>query len=248
MNIRASFLSAIAFALGVLSLVAVPHGAVAAETSKPSSAAAARDGLNGVWLAEKATPRLLTAEGATPPLRPEARKLYEQRQAARRAGDTSFDRTTWCASPGIPRLMFVRHPFEIAVSERRVGFLYSWSNWYRTIDMSGVKWPVDEEYSSMGVGTGRWEGNTLVIETIGLRSEPVLDREGLPLSAGLKLTERVRLLDGNTLEVRFHFDDPATFIKPWNAVMTYRRQPENAAQEFICLDELKKGRPGLIEN
>jgi hypothetical protein len=220
----------------------------AAEAATRGSVPAAHAALSGVWLAERATPRMLTAEGAVPPLRPEARKLYAQRQEARKAGDTSFDRTTWCASPGLPRLMFVRHPFEIAVSERRVAFAYSWSNWYRTVDMSGIKWPVDEEYSSVGVGMGRWEGNTLVIETIGLRSEPVLDREGLPHSAGLKLTERVRLLNANTLEVRFHFNDPETFTQPWDAVMTYRRQPEEAAQEFICLDELKKGRPGLIEN
>jgi len=225
----------------------VAQGASAAEV-KSNSAAVTHAAFNGVWLAEKATSRLLTAAGTMPPLRPEAKKLYEERQAARKAGDTSFDRATWCASPGIPRLMFVRHPFEIAVSERRVAFLYSWSNWYRTVDMSGVKWPVDAEYSSMGVAMGRWEGNTLIVETIGLRSEPVLDREGLPQSAGLKLTERVRLLNENRLEVRFHFDDPETFIQPWDAVMTYRRQPEEAAPEFICLDELKQGRPGLIEN
>jgi hypothetical protein len=240
-------LSRIAVGLAGVGLCLASQALNAAD-GKRKSAAEMRAAFNGVWLAEKATTRLLTVEGKEPPLRPDAKKLYEQRQAARKAGDTSFDRTTWCASPGIPRLMFVRHPFEIAVSERRVAFLYSWSNWYRTVDMSGVKWPVDEEYSSVGVGMGRWQGDTLVIETIGLRSEPVLDREGLPQSASLKLTERVRLLNDTTLEVRFHFDDRDTFTRPWDAVMTYRRQPDEAAQEFICLDELKKGQPGLIEN
>jgi hypothetical protein len=216
---------------------------LAGAASHPDSHAA----LNGVWLAERASPLLLTTAGTVPPLRPEAKALYEQHRAARRAGDTSFDRTTWCASPGIPRLMLARHPFEIAVSERRVAFVYSWSNWYRTVDMSGQRWPVEEEYSSMGVGMGRWDGHTLVIDTVGLRSDPVLDREGLPHSAGLKLTERVRMLNENRLEVRFHFDDPATFTRPWDALMTYRRQPQEAAREFICLDELKHGRPGFIE-
>ena len=248
MKARGSFLRWVVLALGSAGLCATAAAEGAAELAKSLGVTAAHAAFNGVWLAEKATPRLLTVEGAPPPLRPEAKKLYEERQAARRAGDTSFDRTTWCASPGIPRLMFVRHPFEIAVSARRVAFLYSWSNWYRTVDMSGVKWPVDDEYSSMGVGMGKWEGNTLVIETIGFRSEPILDREGLPHSAGLKLTERVRLLNPDTLEVQFRFDDAESFQKPWSAVMTYRRQPNDAAQEFICLDELKKGRPGLIEN
>lgn len=248
MSALTSFVRLSALALSGMSVCLAALGVEAAEVAKSGSAAKAHAAFNGVWLAERATTRLLTAEGAVPPLRPEAKKLYEERQAARKAGDASFDRTTWCASPGIPRLMFVRHPFEIAVSDRRVAFLFSWSNWYRTVDMSGVKWPVDEEYSSMGVATGRWQGDTLVVETIGLRSEPILDREGLPQSAALKLTEQVRLLNEDTLEVRFHFDDPATFTKPWQAVMTYRRQPDAAAREFICLDELKKGRPGLIEN
>jgi hypothetical protein len=232
-----------------ISLSALAWGAQAhAAELSGKAVVSAHAALNGVWLAEKATPRLLTADGKTPPLRPEARKLYEQRQAARKAGDTSFDRTTWCASPGIPRFMLVRHPFEIAVSERRVAFLYSWSNWYRTIDMSGKKWDVDEEYSSMGVGRGRWDGNALVVETTSLRSDPILDREGLPQSASLKLTEQVRLLDANRLEVRFQVDDSENYTQPWSFVMTYGRQPQDAAREFICLDEIKRGRPGLIEN
>lgn len=218
-----------------------------AQAKTAASVPAAHSAFNGVWLPERATPRLLSIDGSPPPLRPEAKALYEQRQAARKAGDTSFDRTTWCASPGIPRLMFVRHPFEIAVSERRIALLYSWSNWYRTVNMSGEKWEVDSEYSSVGVGMGRWNDDTLTVETIGLRSDPVLDREGLPHSADLKLTERFKLLSNDRLEVRFTFDDPATYTRPWEAVMTYRRQPDEAWKEFVCLDEIKRGRPGLIE-
>lgn len=248
MNVRNSCLSALALSLTALSPWTAVAASEQAQTAKTASVPSAHAAFNGVWMPERATPRLLTIDGSEPPLRPESKALYEQRRAARKAGDTSFDRTTWCASPGIPRLMFVRHPFEIAVSERRVAFLHSWSNWYRTVNMSGEKWEVDPEYSSVGVAMGHWDEDALVIETIGLRSDPVLDREGLPHSADLQLTERLRLVNENLLEVRFRFDDPATYTRPWETVMTYRRQPDAAWQEFICLDEIKKGRPGLIED
>lgn len=207
----------------------------------------AQKAFNGVWLPTRPTQQLLTTDGGEPPLLPDAKALYEERRAMLKAGDRSFDRTTWCASPGLPRFMFIMHPFEIAVSERRIAFLYSWSNWYRTVDMSGETWEVEEEYSSVGVGMGRWEGDTLVINTTGLRSGVVLDREGLPHSSALQLTEHARLLSDDVLEVRFTFDDPETYVEPWDTVMTYARQSEETAQEFICLDEIKRGRPGLIE-
>ena len=203
---------------------------------------------NGVWAPERGTVRLLTEQGKEPPLLPKARKLLEARRASLKATGGSSDRATWCASPGLPRLMLARHPFEIAVSPRRVAFLYSWSNWYRTVDMSGESWEVEAEQSSVGVGMGRWDGDALVVKTVGLRSDVPLDREGLPHSAELKLTETVRLLGEDVLQVRFRFDDPKTFSRPWETVMTYRRQPDEAFQEFICLDEIKQGRPGFIEN
>ena len=218
----------------------------AAAGAPPAQSGHAR--LNGVWAPEHGTARLLTEQGKAPPLLPRARRILEQNRAALKAGNRSFDRTTWCASPGLPRLMFGLHPFEIAVSPRRVAFLYSWSNWYRTVDMSGESWPVEDEYSSVGVGMGRWAGDALVVRTVGLRSDVPLDREGLPHSAQLKLTETIRLLSDDRLQVRFRFDDPKTFSRPWEAVMTYRRQPDDAAQEFICLDEIKQGRPGFVEN
>ncbi len=214
----------------------------------PASTAAHAD-FNGVWLPEKSTHRLLTADGKEPPLKLEAKALYEKRQAARKAGDTSFDRATWCASPGLPRFMFIKHPFEIAVSERRIGFIYAWNNWYRTVDMRGVDWDVDEEFSSVGVGMGQWQKDTLVINTKGLRADPVMDRYGLPQSGAMKMTERVRLLGKDVLEIKFRFDDEENYLRPWETVMTYRRQPQSAMQrEFVCLDEIKQGRPGLIED
>ena len=219
------------------------------QVATPQAVSANHADFNGVWLPAKATQHLLTMDGKEPPLKPEAKALYEKRQAARKAGDTSFDRTTWCASPGLPRFMFIMHPFEIAVSERRIGFIYSWNNWYRTVDMRGVDWDVDDEYSSVGVGMGHWQKNTLVINTKGLRADPVMDRYGLPQSGVMKMTERMRLLGKDVLEIRFRFDDEENYLRPWETVMTYRRQPQSAMQqEFVCLDELKKGHPGLIED
>ena len=98
---------------------------------------AAGPSIAGTWFPENPTETLRTTGGAIPPLTPAGKTLYEQRTAARRAGDVSFDRASWCASPGLPRIMFIPYPLEIVVDPRRIAILSGWYRRYRVIDMSG---------------------------------------------------------------------------------------------------------------
>jgi hypothetical protein len=200
--------------------------------------------LSGVWMIEQPVSALKTAEGSTPPLLPDAQRLYETRLAARRAGDTSFDQTTWCAAPGIPRLMFIPYPFQIILGPRRALFLYEWDRWARVVDLVSsdleVVYPV-----SLGVATGHRQGSTLVIKTAGLKDGTLLD-SAMPHSEELKLTERLRLLNRNRLENRLTFDDPRVFSRPWETVVTYRRQPADSTfKEDVCLDRIKQGESAI---
>ncbi|HTR00387.1 MAG TPA: hypothetical protein VMH83_10370, partial [Candidatus Acidoferrum sp.] len=144
--------------------------------------------LNGVWLVKQPVTALRTTDGKQPPLLPAAKTLYEQHQHARASGDTSFDRATWCAAVGVPRLLLEAHPFEIMVDRRQVGFFFEWNRWVRLVDMSGAElelfYPV-----SLGVPSGHWEnGNTLVVQTRGMMHENIMDRAGLPHSDDLVMT------------------------------------------------------------
>lgn len=200
-----------------------------------------REDFNGVWLITRPVKELRTSTGALPPLLPEARAVYEQHLAARAGGDVSFDRATWCAGVGLPRLFLENHPIEIMVDRRQTGFFFQWNRWVRLVDMSGAE--LELYYPlSLGVSSGSWQAdNTLVVRSIGLMHETIMDHAGLPHSDDLVMTEHWRLLDADTLENRIHFEDPQTFAQPWETVLTYARQKGARLQEDVCLDRIKQG-------
>jgi hypothetical protein len=201
--------------------------------------------LAGVWLITKPVFEVKTVDGATPPFLPGVEKTYRQRIAARHAGDISFDQSTWCASVGIPRLMFIPYSFEIVERPNRVAFLYTWNWWARTVDMSGAKLDVLTP-TSMGVASGKWDGNSLVVETKGLEESTLIDSAGMPHSGEITVTERLSLKDPNVLEDRIKIDDPKTFTGPWDTLVTYQRKPGGQVQEDVCLDRIRAGKPAVM--
>lgn len=230
--------------------------------------------LTGVWRIDKPVMAIRTVDGKEPPLRPEAAKRYREHQAMRRRGDTSFDSATWCASPGIPRLMFIGAPFEIMVRPQHVAFLHQWNGWTRvvyfnpkvsadTVRVLGVPASLSgpssgEVFSAppanadvgpmpMGFSRGNWQGDTLVIETSGLLDSTLIDNAGLPHSSDLKLVERLRLRSPDMLENRIRFEDAKTFTQSWETVVTYRRQPGARIREDVCLDRIQRGEPAVKE-
>jgi hypothetical protein len=214
------------------------NGAAHAADAQPN------EKFSGVWTAQTPVFSVRTLTSTPPPFRPEAERIYRARIAARRAGDTSFDHSTWCASLGIPRLMFVPYPFEIVVRPKQVAFLYQWNWWARLVDMSGTALDVISP-TSMGVATGKWEGDTLVVQTTGLEDTTLLDSAGAPHSEQLVVTERFELKGTDVLQDRIKIDDPQTFTQPWETLVTYRRQPNAVIREDVCLDRIKAGEPSV---
>jgi hypothetical protein len=202
------------------------------------------DSFDGVWLIEDAVSELRTADGSLPPFLPDAAATYRENQAAMANGDRYFDRATWCASPGVPRLQLVAQPFEIVVNPLQVAFLYEWNRWARLIDLSGAEFEVLYPMS-FGTATGRFDGDVLVIETHGLMSDTVLDSAGMPHSDSLVMIERYRLVDDDVLENRIRFEDEQTFAEPWETVVTYRRQIGQRIREDVCLDRIRQGLPAI---
>ncbi|EIZ78825.1 hypothetical protein WSK_2873 [Novosphingobium sp. Rr 2-17] len=96
----------------------------------------------------------------------------------------------------------------------------------------------------MGISTGKWEGKTLVIETTNLRPTTLIDNSGLPHGERLTITERLTLRGPDLLEDRIRFDDPDTFTRPWETVVTYRRD-NHEIREDVCLDRIKQGEPAV---
>jgi hypothetical protein len=86
------------------------------------------------------------------------------------------------------------------------------------------------------MSVGRWEGDTLVVETAGFRGDTWIDRSGLPKSDNMKVTERLRLTGGGaTLENQITVDDPANYTAPWTTKVVYRRAPKGTEmKEDVC--------------
>jgi hypothetical protein len=207
-------------------------------------AADSKHTLNGIWLIQNAPKAARTVDGAEPPLLPKAKAQYEEQLQARRRGDTSFDKTTWCAAAGVPRLMLEPYPFEILVNPRQTAFMYEWNHWARLIDMTDNDL---KPFYAMNFGTanGHFEGDVLVVVTKGLSKSTYLDASGLPHSDNLVLTERLRLTHRDILEDRIRIEDPDTYSSPWEVVATYRRQPYARLKEDVCLDRIKQGKPAI---
>lgn len=206
----------------------------------------AQSELTGIWHIDKPVAALHTANGGEPPLRAEAANRYRTHIAERRHADTSFDSATWCASVGMPRIMTINSPFEIVVRPPYVALLHEWNWWARVVYLDGALAGGDEQPGPMGLSVGRWEGDTLVVETSHLIDSTLIDNSGLPHSEALKLTERLRLRSSDVLEDRLRFEDPQIFTQPWEAVLTYRRQRADI-HEDVCLDRIKAGEPAVKE-
>jgi hypothetical protein len=195
--------------------------------------------LSGVWKAIHPSALLQTTDGQPPPLLPAARKVYEANLAARKAGDTSFDTTTRCMPPGIPRA-FVLSSFRIMPQPTLVAFLFEWNHRYRPVylraahesDANGY-----EEYFGDSVGT--WTGNDLVVDSVGISTTTLLD-DALPHSEKLHVIERYQLADGGrVLQLELTIDDPDTFSKTWTSRFRFAKQPRGTElKEDVCVNRV----------
>ncbi|MFO7324754.1 MAG: hypothetical protein DIU62_003470 [Pseudomonadota bacterium] len=219
-------------------------GALAAAGCANREALTGPDALMGVWMPDAAPAQLLTVDGKAPPLTEEAAEVHAERLQRFTAGDTSYDQTTWCAGPGMPRILTMPYPFEIRRDGDFLAFIHGWYRWHRVVDMSGNE--ADPPLPlTMGFPVGSWEGDTLVIRTRGLIDVTVLDASGLPHSEEMTMTERLRVLRDGRLENRITIEDPETFSEPWETVLYFHRDPGAKVTDDVCPDRIARGEPAV---
>ena len=108
-------------------------------------------------------------------------------------------------------------------------------NSYRIVYMDGRSFPENLEATNYGYSIGRWEGDSLVVETRGLNEKFWLDTRGTPHTVRLKFTERFTRTDMNTLKYQATIDDPGVYTKPWTTTeFTLRWRPGDELFEYIC--------------
>ena len=218
---------------GVAVLIALLHCATsgAQEPSLPR-APDGRPDLSGVW--RVASNRYLTdlfAGSAQPFLTPWARMLYNERRAANGKGRPSDG----CLPRGVPGMMLARdEPWKVVQTPGTVIILFRESLHYRQIFTDGRPFPEDPAPTWIGYSIGRWEGDTLVAETVGLTEQTWLDEGGHPHSDALRVIERFRRRTARAMDVDITIEDPKTFTRPWNGTVRFERVPNADLGEQPC--------------
>ena len=207
--------------------------------------------LNGYWEALQPPAALRTTAGELPPLMSDARALYEANQKARASGDLSFDTTVRCLPPGIPRLMTEPGPFEILQRDGYLYMLFQYQHLNREILFRDRHAPLTLGRRFLGDSIARWDADTLVIDTTGLKPGTLLDAVGLPHSKELHVVERYQLdKSGRELTDTVRIEDAKTYSQPWETVLHFRRLGNTQIKEDVCVDRqpgwfdaLKKSEP-----
>ncbi|HEY4030037.1 MAG TPA: hypothetical protein VGM25_06810 [Caulobacteraceae bacterium] len=199
----------------------------------------ARPRIGGYWKIDHKIAALTTADGKAPPLNAAGKTLQRQRLASIKAGKTT-DPMNVCLPPGTPRSLVVDEPFYLAQTPIKITFFHQVYHVIRHVFLDGpLKLTDDRDVLWEGHSSGRWEGDTLVIESGDFNGKQWLDDSGLPQSPDMRVTEKIRRTGADTLEDMVTYDDAKYYSAPWTARLTFKAQPKDTILvEEDCAEKL----------
>jgi hypothetical protein len=166
------------------------------------------------------------APGETIPLLPAAKAIMDKRQS-------KDDPEANCLPTGIPRI--APYPWRIVQDPTHIYFLFEGNiHSYRQIFMDGRKHPADPDPTWYGHSIGSWDGDTLVVDTVGFNDKFWFDFRGHPHTEQLHTIERYTRKDLGTLENKVTIIDPGDYSKPFTLTFTARLRPKEELMEYIC--------------
>ena len=233
-----------------------PSGAPNLSAFAPKLADGKTPDLSGIWDAEKrpcdeATARLgcIDAQGGLPvaafniasgpkemlPMQPWAEALVKQR----RASSSKDDPVARCLPFPSPRGWSNFGLQKIIQTSESLTILDEYMLQYRQIFLDGRALPNNPEPMFKGYSVGRWDGDTLEVETIGFKDDSWLDLFGHPLTAHARTIERIRRIDYGNLEVALTVDDPKAYTRPWTATIKLALALNTELLEYVCNENEK---------
>jgi hypothetical protein len=150
-----------------------------------------------------------------------------------------------CLPMGLMQLHLHPQPRKIVQTPGLIVIMYEGNEGLRQIFTDGRPLPVADENLQpwwYGYSAGRWEGDTLVVETVGFRDDVWLDVFGSPLTNRGKLTERFTRLDYGRLQIDVTIEDPTAYTRPFTVRVNQKLFPDNELIEFICNENEKSVR------
>jgi hypothetical protein len=176
------------------------------------------------------------------PLQPWAADLLKTRLAA----NSKDDPDSRCQPLGPIKMHLHPYPRRIIQTPGLLVLMFERDTAYRQIFTDGRPLPVDPQPSFNGFSTAKWDRDTLVVETIGIKDGTWLDVRGTPLTSAARVTERFRRPSFGKLEIAITVDDPKAYTKPWTIQVNQSLAADTDLLEFVCLEN-EKDQPHLTE-
>lgn len=204
---------------------------------------------SGVWMNDNTLDERLRREGrtrldpgespfaerrATPQLTPEYEALREAFLAERATMNVGAESCEW---PGMPRIMTYPYPLEILHTPGRITLIFEAESQVRRIFLDRAEHlPYDElDPTYNGDSIGHWEGDVLVVDTVGFNGSTHI-ANGYPHSEEMHIVERIRYIDGDTIQVDLVISDPLALTEPFEQTVIYSRRPDWRIREYSCME------------
>ena len=184
----------------------------------------------GVW-----TPLFGTRDPIAPvetiPFQSWSKSLYDARQLH------ELEPHARCKASGLTRQFLTPYGVEfveLTAQKKMLIFDIGGPHTYRTIYMDGRSHPADPEPSNYGHSVGWWEGDTLVVDSIGFNEDFWFERRGLPHTEQLHTIERITRLHEGVIQYRITVDDPGAYTAQWEGGINLQYNPDQVLFEYVC--------------
>lgn len=187
--------------------------------------------LAGIWsLDARALRGQPRAEASLTPAAQAELEAFRARQAAEGVSQEAQIR---CLPPGMPRIMRAGYPMELLMTPDRLTILAEAYTQVRRIFIDGRDLPEDPEHYFNGTSVGRWEGDVLLVETVGFN--PLISHTtGVTHGEQMRISERIWLLDADQMRIETTITDPGVLAAPLVSLAAYKRQPTWEMREYVC--------------
>jgi hypothetical protein len=194
--------------------------------------------LSGVWAPSRATGPGAPAPPTPPVLKSPYKEKYEERRALERAASARGEQLVGkglCEPYGMPTMLAVAvYPMEVIQTPKQVTLIGEAFSEVRRVYVGKKQLDLDDiDPGYYGRSVGRWDGDTLVVDTIGVK-ESVAGYQGLPHSAQARFTERIRRTAPDQLRDQITIEDPVVLEKPVVYTLVYKLVPDYEMVEFVC--------------
>jgi hypothetical protein len=194
--------------------------------------------ISGIYQVTQYNAKIQLVGGGELPLTPAGKEAYDKNIAGLKDGSLTDNARKFCVPDGLPRVLANPYPFEIIQAPPgQTTIIYELSHQVRMIAMD-KKLPSEEDLLVLpffnGHSVGRFEGDTLVVESAGFKENTFLDATGAPHTDELHTVERIRKISPTQLEDVITIHDPQYYTRDWQVRFVYNQHNDLRIEDYVC--------------